>query len=71
MFQQTCQKISQSDSDSTENHFSVEIETLLFLSKSKTVPSASLRNLVATQQFLPRPTVHDPYRLQLKQHMYL
>jgi hypothetical protein len=34
---ETSQTISQSDSDSTENHFSRETETFLFLSESVTV----------------------------------
>jgi hypothetical protein len=34
--------ISQSDSDSIENHFSGETETFLLLSESGTVPNAPL-----------------------------
>jgi hypothetical protein len=41
-FQQTGQTTSQSDSDSTENHFSGETETFLFLSESGTVPNAPI-----------------------------
>jgi hypothetical protein len=40
MFQQTGQSISQNDYDSTENHFSREIETFLIHSKSETVSNA-------------------------------
>jgi hypothetical protein len=39
-FQQMCQMISQSDFDSTENHFLRETETFLFLSESRIVPNA-------------------------------
>ncbi len=39
-FQQTSQTISQSDSDSTENHFSGETEMFLSLSESGVVPNA-------------------------------
>jgi hypothetical protein len=38
-FQQTGQTISQSDSDSTKNHFSEETEMLMFLSESRTIPN--------------------------------
>jgi hypothetical protein len=40
MFQQTGQTISQSDSDSTENHFSREAEMFLIHSESGTIPNA-------------------------------
>jgi hypothetical protein len=39
-FQQMSQTISQSNYDLTENHFSREIKTFLFLSGSGTVPNA-------------------------------
>jgi hypothetical protein len=39
IFQQTSQTISQSDSDSTENHFLKEIKIFLFLNKSEIVPN--------------------------------
>jgi hypothetical protein len=41
-FQQTGQTISQSNSDSIENHFSGETEMFLFLSESGTVPNTPL-----------------------------
>jgi hypothetical protein len=41
-FQQMGQTISQSDSDSTENHFSRETETFLIHSESGTVPNTPL-----------------------------
>jgi hypothetical protein len=41
-FQQTGQTISQSDSDSTENHFPGEAKTFLFLSEFRTVPNGAL-----------------------------
>jgi hypothetical protein len=40
-FQQTGQTISQSDSDSTENHFPREAKTFLFLSEFRTVPNGA------------------------------
>jgi hypothetical protein len=39
-FQQTGQTISQSDSDSIENHFSRQTETFLIHSESGTIPNA-------------------------------
>jgi hypothetical protein len=39
MFQQMSQAISQSDSDSTENHFSRETKMFLFLGESRIVPN--------------------------------
>jgi hypothetical protein len=41
-FQQTGQTISQSDSDSTEKHFSGKTEMFLFLSESEAVLNAPL-----------------------------
>jgi hypothetical protein len=45
MFQQMSQTILQSGPDSTENHFSGETETFLFLSESGTVPNTPLQSL--------------------------
>jgi hypothetical protein len=41
MFQQISQIILQNNSNSTENHFSGEAETFLFLTEFGTVPSTS------------------------------
>jgi hypothetical protein len=41
-FQQTCQTISQSDFDLTENHFSGETETFLFLIEYGTALNGAL-----------------------------
>jgi hypothetical protein len=44
--------ILQSDSDSTENHFSRETETFLFLSESGTVPNTPSLSVYTLSQLI-------------------